>query len=176
MRLIRIMQIFTYTAIFKFIFRFANIIITLLLLLFLIPAAGKLDEHIVYFAPFLLTIAMIYFINKHYLSTYKIIPYKIQANGEKIICSDYLFSQKTVTLYYNDITELQGGIFDGKITGLMLIKDGRNNRTIGFYSKIKHAKQLETLILSKVPTPVYDKVVDRVAKIERENNIGSDTK
>lgn len=165
------MQIFTYTGIFRFIFRYANIIITLLLLLFLIPAAGRLDDHVVFFAPFLLTLTMIYFINKHYLSTYKIIPYKIQANGEKIICTDYLFSGKTVILYYDDITELRGGIFDGKITGLMLLTDGKNNRTVGFYSKIKHAKQLETLILSKVPTHLYDKVADKVAKIERDNNI-----
>jgi hypothetical protein len=163
------MQTFTYSFFFKFLYKFGNIPVTLLLLTILIPAADNIDKHLIFFFPLILSLGMIYLINKHYLNNYKTIPYKIEADDEKLICSKFLFSKKIINIYFKDVTSLEGGIFDGRITGLMKIHDGKNNRTIGFYSKINNVKQLETIILSRVKKELYDRVVDKISRIEKEN-------
>lgn len=158
------MKIFTYPPFFNFLFKFGNIPITILLSMFLVPAVANLDRHLAFVLPTLLTAFLIYIINKHYLTSYSIVPYKIEADDEKLICTKFLFTQKKVEIKFKDISSLEGGIFEGRISGLMKVKDGVNNRTIGFYSKIKNAKELETLILSKVKKEVYLEVVETIKK------------
>lgn len=132
--------------------------------MFLVPAAANLDTHLVFVLPTLISAYLVYAINKHYLVNYKIVPYLIKADDEKIVCSKFLFSKKKIEVFFSNVSKLEGGIFDGKPTGLMKVKDGVNNRTIGFYSKIKNAKELETVLLSKVKRGVYDEVVERIHK------------
>jgi hypothetical protein len=95
---------------------------------------------------------------------YKILPYRIEADDEKMFCSEFLLSPKTATIYYKDIESLTGGIYDGKMRGVMKVCDGKNKICIGFYNKIRNAKALETLILSKVKKEVYDDVVARIGE------------
>jgi len=54
----------------------------------------------------------------------------------------------------------------------MKIKDGVNNRIVGFYDKMNDARKLETWVLSKVKKQVYDEVVERIGL----NNKKPDTK
>ena len=156
------MKIYQYTFFFKFIYRYGNIPVSIILLFYLIPAVINLDKNIFYAIPLIITLILIYLINKTFIYLYKILPYKIESDDEKLVCSDFIFSQRRVTIYFKDITSLTGGIFDGKLYGVMKIFDKRNQMTIGFFNKIKNAKQLETLILSKVNKEIYDQVVDRV--------------
>ncbi len=100
---------------------------------------------------------------------YKILPYKIEVDNEKMICSDFLFYKDSITILYKDISSLEGGIFHGRLNGVMKIKDSAHNRTIGFYDKLKDARKLETLILSKVDKKIYDEVVDKLGM--KKNNI-----
>jgi hypothetical protein len=156
------MKIYQYSFFFRFIYRYGNIPVSIILLFYLIPAVINLDKNIFYVIPLIITLVLIYLINKMYLYLYKILPYKIEVDDEKLVCSDFLFSKRKVTIFFNEITSLTGGIFDGKLHGVMKIFDKRNQMTIGFFNKIKNAKQLETLILSKVSRELYDEVVDRV--------------
>ncbi len=156
------MKIYQYNPFFKFIYRYGNIPVSIILLFYLIPAVINLDKNIFYILPLIITLILIYLINKTYIYLYKVLPYKIEADDEKLICSDFLFSKRRVTIVFKDITSLTGGIFDGKLYGVMKIFDKRNQMTIGFFNKINNAKQLETLILSKVNKEIYDEVVDRV--------------
>ena len=93
-----------------------------------------------------------YLINKTYLYLYKILPYRIEADDEKMVCTDFLFSKRHVTVFFKDITTLTGGIFD----------------------KMKDARQLETLILSKVSKELYDEVVERVGLNNKRKSIKKD--
>ncbi len=165
------MKIFTYSAFFKFIYRFGNIPVTIILLFYLIPAVINVDKNIFYLIPLIITLVLIYLINKSFLYLYKVLPYRIEADDEKLICSDFTFSKRKVTIFFKDITSLNGGIFDGKLSGVMRIFDNRNQMTVGFYNKIKNANQLETLILSKVSKQVYDEVVNRVGLKNKKNEI-----
>lgn len=144
------------------IYRFGNIPVTFFLTLYLIALGVNLDVGWVYIVPFIITLLIVYFLNKHYLILYKILPTKILADDEKIICSNFFLSKKEITIYYKNISELNGGIFRGKLSGLMKVIDGENHYTIGFFQKLKGAKELETLILSKVNRDVYDEVINRI--------------
>ncbi len=162
------MKIYEYPFFFKFIYRYGNIPVTLILLFYLIPAVINIDKNIFYVIPLIITLVLIYLINKMYLDLYKILPYKIETDDEKMICTDFLFSKKKVTVQFKDITSLTGGIFDGRLQGIMKIFDKRNQMTLGFYNKLKNAKNLEVLILSKVNREIYDEVVDRVGLITKK--------
>ncbi|MGA8263810.1 MAG: hypothetical protein WB779_05170 [Ignavibacteriaceae bacterium] len=156
------MQIFSYKPFLRFLYRYGNIPVTILLSVYAVSLAVNLDKGVVYIIPFVVTFFVIYFLNRHYLMLYKILPYKIEGDDEKIVCSDFLFYKDPVTIYYKDISSLEGGIFQGRLNGIMKIKDGTNNRTIGFYDKMKDARKLETLVLSKVNKNIYDEVVDKL--------------
>jgi len=169
------MQSFTYRSFFKFLYRYGNIPVTILLSIYAISLAVNLDKGMVYIIPFVVTFLVIYFLNRHYLMLYKILPYKIEVDNEKLICSDFLFHKGPVTILFKDISSLEGGIFQGRLNGIMKIKDGTNNRIIGFYDKIKDARKLETLILSKVNKKIYDEVVDRLG-MKKSNTLDKDKK
>ncbi|HKI79083.1 MAG TPA: hypothetical protein VKA26_11130 [Ignavibacteriaceae bacterium] len=156
------MQTFTYPVIFRLIYKYGNIPVTIILSLYAISLGVNLDKGLVYIIPFVVTFLVIYFLNRHYLLLYKILPYKIEADDEKMVCSEFIFYKKNVTIYFNDITSLEGGIYSGKLNGIMRIKDGANNRIVGFYDKMIDARKLETHILSKVKKQIYDDVVNRL--------------
>lgn len=112
--------------------------------------------------PFIISLFALYFINKSYFEFYKIVPYKIEADDEKIVCNDFLFRTKKVTIYYKDIDSLSGGIFVGKYRGLMKVCDGKNKRCIGFFDRMTDANKLITIILSKVDKKIYDEIIQKI--------------
>lgn len=156
------MQVFEYPFFIKLLYRFGNIPVTVLLLIYLVLSVTRVDNDLVYIIPIVVTFGLIYFINKRYISLYQVLPYKIIADDEKIICSNFLFRNKEVIVYYKDIDSMSGGIFSGKLRGLMQLCDGRNKICIGFFENIRNVKSLQTLILSRVNKNVYDNVVESV--------------
>lgn len=155
-------QTFTYPFLFRIIFRYGNIIITPLLLLYTIPLVTFLDEKIILAFPLLVNLFLIYFLNRHYFNLYKILPYLIEADDEKITCSQFFLSKKEIVIYYNDIASLSGGIFENKISGVMKVCDGKNNLCIGFYQRLNNSEKLATIILSKVKRELYDIVLEKI--------------
>ena len=155
-------QTFTYPFLFRIIFRYGNIIITPLLLLYTIPLVTFLDEKIILAFPLLVNLFLIYFLNRHYFNLYKILPYLIEADDEKITCSEFFLSKKVIVIYYNDVSSLSGGIFENRISGLMKVCDGKNNVCVGFYQRLNNSGKLATIILSKVNRELYDIVLDKI--------------
>lgn len=161
------MNSFVYPFYVKLIFRYGNIIATILLVLYLIPVVSGLDENGYLIIPLIISVVLLYFINKKYLTLYKVMPYKIEADDEKIICKDFIYSSKEVTIYFKDIDSLAGGIFDGKLSGIMKVCDGKNQICIGFSEKLKDSKKLMTLILSKVRKEIYDDVIEKLQSLKK---------
>ncbi len=158
------MQTFTYSLIFKIIFRFGNIFITILLSIYLIPVFYFIDQSIYLFFPLILAVIILYMVNRAYFTYYKIIPYKIEADDEKMICSDFLFSNKVVTIYYKDIDMLRGGVFSGRSTGIMKLLDNKSKLQVGFSQKMKYSEKLIALVLSKVSKDLYNEVINNLTK------------
>ena len=132
------------------------------LILYLVPSVINLDRDLIYLLPVTGILILIYFINKRYLYLYQFVPYKITADEEKIICTNFFLSTKETIIYYRDVDELSGGIFSGKLKGLMKVYDNKSKVSIGFFDRIKGVKDLQTIILSKVKSEVYNKVVESV--------------
>ena len=155
-------QTFTYPLLFRIIFRYGNIIITLLLIVYSLPLAVYLDEKKILIIPLIVTLLIIYFLNRHYLDLYKILPYKIDVDDEKVICSGFFLSKKELIIYYDDIKSLSGGTFENKISGVMKVCDGRNGLCFGFYQRMTNSSRLATIILSKVKRELYDEVLEKL--------------
>jgi hypothetical protein len=155
-------QTFTYPFLFRIIFRFGNIIITLLLVIYSIPLIVSLDQRKILVIPLLVSLLVIYFLNRHYLTLYKILPYKIEADDEKIVCSDFFLSKKEIIINYYNIDSLSGGLFENKISGIMQVCDGKNNVCFGFYHRLRNSNKLVTIILSKVKRELYDEVLEKL--------------
>lgn len=160
------MQLFVYPFYVKFIYRYGNIIATVLLMLYLIPVVVGLDDNNYLIIPLIISLFFLYFINKKYLTLYKVIPYIIEADDEKMICKNFIYSSKEVIIYYKDIESLSGGIFEGRLRGFMKVCDGKNQICIGFSERIKDSKKLMTLILSKVRKEIYDDVIEKLQSLK----------
>jgi hypothetical protein len=145
-----------------------NFIITILLLLYTIPLVVFLSEKIVLAFPLIINLLIIFFLNRHYFNLYKILPYQIETDDEKIICSKFYLSKKEIVIYYIDITLLSGGIFENKTSGLMNVFDGKNNVHFGFYKRLNNSGKLATIILSKVNRELYDVVLEKIMTGKRE--------
>jgi hypothetical protein len=163
------MQTFTYPLFFRLIYRYGNIPVTVIFLIYLVPAVLFLDKNFLYMIPIAALLLLIYYTNRRYLYLYKIIPYKITADDEKMYCTDFIFSKREVIIYFNDIASLKGGIFEGKLNGLMLVNDGRNKVNIGFYPRLKMGKDLQKFILNRVNKPVYDEVLEKINKRNKKD-------
>jgi hypothetical protein len=103
-------------------------------------------------------------VNRTYLAYYKILPYKIEADDEKMICSDFLFSKKVVTIYFKDIDMLRGGVFSGRSSGIMKLRDSKSKLQIGFSQKMKNSEKLIALILSKVSKDLYNDIISNITE------------
>ncbi len=158
------MQTFTYSFIFKIIFRFGNIFITLLLSIYLVPVIFYIDQNKFLILPLIISLIILYLTNRSYLIYYKLLPYKIEADEEKMICSNFLFSKKVITIYYKDIDMLKGGVFSGKSSGVMKVSNSKSNLQIGFSPKLNNSEKLIALILSKVSKELYGEVIENITE------------
>jgi hypothetical protein len=156
-------QEFTYSIFFRFFYRYSNFVVTILLILYSAPLIANLDDNKILFVPLIITLIVVYFINRHFFNLYKILPYKITADDEKIICTDFFASKKKMIIYYKDIAKLEGGTFDNKISGIMKVCDS-NRACFGFYHKIYNINKLVTIILSKVKRELYDEMIEKLNK------------
>ena len=97
------MQVFTYSFFYRLIFTIGNVIVTALLSLQIIPIVFYLDKNLWLLLPLAISLLIIYIINKAYFVYYKLLPFKIEADEEKMICSNFLLSNKVITIRYEDI-------------------------------------------------------------------------
>ncbi len=162
------MKTFTYPFIAKIVYRYANIPVTFILGFYLMISAASLKIHYIHYFGVLINAVLIYVINRYYFRSYKIMPYKIEADDEKLVCSDYSFQNKVVTVYFKDIESISGGIFSGTQTKPIKIYDGKQNLTVSFSTHLKNFNELLTYLLSKVRKDVYEQLLNNMTKIAED--------
>ena len=153
---------FEYPLFFKLLFKFGNVLVTAILSAYLIVIIIRLDKEIMNIIPLLIVFALVYVINRHYLMLYHILPYKITADEEKIVCERFFLNKNKVEIFYKDIETLTGGVFGGKVRGLMKVFNGKSKVTIGFYESIRDVRTLQTILLSRVNEDIYNAVVEKL--------------
>ena len=163
------MVIFQYSLISKFIFRYANIPLTIFLLLYLVSSFLYMFQKWYFVFPFLLNLLIIIALNRYYLRSYKLFPYKIEINNEKMICSDYLKKSKVHEILLRDIDSIEGGSLSGTPAKPIYINSYSNNVVIGISTHMKNYNKLITIILSNVKQEVYNEVLDKASEISESN-------
>lgn len=159
------MVIYKYSLFAKLIYRYGNIIATLFLSVHFFTSIIIMFEkwYFVFFA--LINGFFIFLINKYFIKTYRLFPFQISADNEKLICQNFLFSKKEVTISLSDIEKITGGIFSGYPTRPIYIYDGKQKLTIGFYSHVGKFQSLLTMMLKNIPQPLYNRLLDTMKEL-----------
>jgi|GEM_PF-2017982 len=162
-----IMRSFTYSRFYKFLYRYGNIPVTLILFIYLFVFSASLQRGYFYYIFVVITAFLIYKLNRFYLYLYKILPFVIEAHEGELICKNFFLNKsKSITIKYDEIGRLAGGVFEKKMTGLMTIFDTTNNRQIGFFQHINNANMIETILLNKIPKDIFDAVSAKMGLTE----------
>lgn len=168
---------YKYSFIAAFIYRYANIPASLLLLLYASTSLAALLNNWKYILPLLLNLILLYILNRFYFKSYKYFPFEISADNEKMICSNFYLSAKKIELKYSEITEIKGGLFSGNLSRPVYIYSGKNNITIGLHSHLTGFNKLLTTILSNINQPLYNKLLEEAKLLSpKEKNIRANKK
>ncbi len=118
-----------------------------------------------FYFPIFAALLILYLVNRFYFLLYKTFPLEISADEEKLICKNFIFNKRrTETVFYKDIKSVSGGIFDGRLNGMMKITD-KNNLSIAFSHRISESGNLIAKILSKVERKIYDSAIENLGKL-----------
>ena len=170
------MQKFQYSFFAKLVYRYANIPATLLMGIHLLSSfIGMFNDWIIVF-PFLINAIVIYLLNRFFFKSYKTFPFLIFADNEKMICTDYFFSEKKIEIRYSDIGEIKGGMFSGNTARPIYIRDGRTNETIGLHTHVKDYNKLVTIILSNIKQELYNDLLEKAKDLRLDKKIAKKKK
>lgn len=161
------MKTFEYSLLPKIIYKYANIPITILLGFYLfISTVTFSNNYMSYFAIFV-HLLLIFIVNRYYFRNYKLMPYKIEADNEKMICTQFSFQNKISEIKFDQITEITGGIFEGSKSRPIIIRTNGNEKiTINIH--INNFNSLLTIILANINKELYVKLLDRIKKISED--------
>jgi len=159
------MKSFKYSIFAQFIYRYANIPLSLLLIVHLLFLLLGIQQHWKFGVLAAFNIVILYALNRYYFKSYKLFPYYIIIKDNTIICSDFFFQRKIINIKFEDIVDINGGIFSGKKTKPIYIKD-RTGNVIGVNQHLKDFNVFLTLLLSKVPKNVYDESLDKLSTLK----------
>jgi len=104
--------------------------------------------------------------NRYYIQSYKVFPFKIDADSKKLVCSNFFLSKRIIEIEIQNIDKVSGGFFSGWPTRPIYIHDSKNNITIGFYVHTGNFRNLLKSILENIPQNLYDELLSRFKKLE----------
>lgn len=161
------MKEFTYPFLAKIIYRYANIPVSLLLLFYVFASVVGVSKDWLYVFPLIINLALLYVLNRYYFKMYKMFPYKLKIDNEKIICSDFMNKGKSVEIKLLDVSKVTGGIFSGSPIKPIYIYDEKNNVAIGINQHLKNYNKFLTVVLSNINQELYNELLERI----KENSI-----
>jgi energy-coupling factor transporter transmembrane protein EcfT len=156
------MQTFEYPLLAKIVYRYANIPVTIILIIYFIASIGAVSESWIWVLSVIAHALLIFFINRYYWRSYKSFPYKIEIDNEKMICSNFFMSQKKVEINLIDIETLRGGIFSNSLTKPIFMKIKNSDSEIGFHFHLKNYNKLLTTILSNINQGLYNSLLEKI--------------
>lgn len=165
------MKEFYYSWFARVVYRYANVLLTGLLLISALVSLGEITKGWINVIPFLIHVILIYVLNRFYFNIYKHFPFKIFADNEKMICEDFMNQRKRLEIYHADITSLEGGMFSGNPLKPIYITTKDGNK-IGINQHLKDFNGLLTIILSNIPQELYSGLLNKIKDMEpskREN-------
>lgn len=159
------MKTFKYSLFSRLIYRYANIPVSLFLLIHVWVSIAGIYQNWIFAFPLLLNIIALVWINKFYIRSYNSFPFHIEIDNEKMICTDFFDRRKKVVLKHSDITEIKGGIFSGNKARPIYIYDEKHNIKLGFHHHLKGFNSVLTTILSNINQDLYSSLLDQVKEL-----------
>lgn len=159
------MKTFKYSFISRLIYRYANIPVTLFLIIHLFVSVAGVQQNWIFIIPLLLNLLVLVWINKFYYKSYNTFPFHIEIDNEKMICTDFFDRRKKVVLKHSDITKIKGGIFSGNRARPIYIYDENHNIVLGFHHHLKGFNAVLTLILSNIKQDLYESLLDQIKEL-----------
>ena len=158
------MTLYKYSFFMKLLYRYANIPITLVLIIYLIESLVQIPGH--WFAVFFafVNLVLIYALNKYYLKTYRFFPFKIYINNEKMVCENFMMSKKKIEIKHSEIKKINGGIFSGLPTRPIYLYDSKGNLLVGFYTHNEKYRTLLKTILKNVSEELYQELLAKMSQ------------
>jgi len=149
----------------KLLYRYGNIPLTLLLLVYLAASIIGMLTHwyFIFFA--IINLAILIWLNKYYLKTYRSFPFIISAESDRIVCSGFFLDDRTVEIKFCDIDKIRGGIFSGYTTRPVYIHDSVQDITIGFYSGSGKFNELLMTLIKNVNEELYQELIYKMKKV-----------
>ena len=160
------MVTFKYSYISRLIYRYANIPLTIFLLIYMLSSFAFMLDKWYYLFPFLLNLIIIIALNRYYIRTYKLFPFRIDINNDKMICSDYFSKSKRLEIILNDIDEIEGGVISGTPAKPIYLHDAKNDVVVGISPHLKESNKLITIILSNIRQNLYDQVLTQMEELK----------
>ncbi len=163
------MKTFQYSFFSKFLYNYGNIPLTFLVLIYFILSVQMIPQNSVYIFTALFHASVIVLMNRFYFKRYKYFPNKIQTDGKNIICSEFIWKNRKVVIPFDKISDLSGGVFDGKLGRPMYIYDNTQNIKVGFTERMKNSKELVTDILVNIRRDKYEEIMKRISDIAEDS-------
>jgi len=159
------MVTYKYSLITKIIYRYGNIPITFLLLIYLVESIIQVRYHwyITFF--FIINVAILISLNKYFIKTYRFFPFQIIADNQKMICSKFFLNKKQIEIKYSDIKKIEGGILSDRLTKPIYLLDVNGKILLGFYSHTGVFSKLLETIIKNVNEDLYQQLLTRMKKI-----------
>lgn len=155
------MKKFNYGLLMGLIYRYGNFPVTLLLVIHSVYILLSIAQNTFMIFPLLIYIILLYLVNRHYLRIYKLFPFTIEADNEKMVCTNFM-KHSDVEIKMENISKIEGSIFGGNPVKPLYIYDEENQIKIGIYSSMKDFDKLLTIILSNVKKELYEELVQKV--------------
>ncbi len=150
-------ETYTYPFFFRLIYRYGNLAATFVLILYMLPLLNFSNANMAQKIYAAAIVVMIFFLNRYFIRLNKNTPYKIEIEDGVITGSDFFLSAEKRVTYPEEITDLRGGVFEGKARGMMRICTGEKEMI--FYHSLTNADKLEAFLISKADKDIYDRVV-----------------
>ncbi|MBN1300067.1 MAG: hypothetical protein JW995_02540 [Melioribacteraceae bacterium] len=170
------MRRFNYSLFAKLFYRYANIPASILLIFYTIPSLAEIYQNRLYAIPVLINILIFVLLNRFYIKSYRTFPFSIEADNEKMICTDYFFSDKKIEVRYENIENITGGLFSGNTSRPLYIHYSPTNEVIGIHAHLKNYDKLVTIILSNVKQHLYNEILEKTKALRTDNKSKRDKK
>lgn len=156
------MKTFKYPFLAKLIYRYANFPVTIVMLFFAITSLAAIGQSWLFGVSFFVHLLIISVMNRYYFRAYKTFPYKIEADNEKMKCSNFIFNERTIEFRLDEIEEITGSIFSGTPARPLYIKIPKREITIGINQHLTNYNKLLTIILSNVKHELYNSLLEKM--------------
>lgn len=157
------MQVFKYSFFVRLIYKYGNILASFILLFYLLASILGLTRDWKFIFPLLITLLLLYALNKFYLKIYRSFPFKIEIDNEKMICSEFVFNNRIVEIFHSDINSIKGGIFSSR--AYMPLYVSTNEHTFGISPHLKNFNNLLTIVLTNIPKELYTSLLEEIKKL-----------